>query len=306
MIKFINEEREVFEFDSHVDHNLSPIKEILNKGNYYSYSLVLDESNTIPLKDVFQLQVNVEKVGTLNVLFPLKDMNRKEIIKDIIALKEIEIIDEESATNKLNGLIKIINRYKPLFGLYKELPNTFISLEKIQDLIGDSFILLTLEPYQEEVVEEKAEPKKETTGLKKAVSTLYHNKFHLLLIIVSTLLLQISLPLTILNVYSNNLLFIFLIICCFVALAMNGYSYYDYFTKRSFKNLLFYFSVVANMIGIGAGIGIFTIFYNISTKAEGTPSLGQLTLIGALVSLGLCAISIVVTKFIPKKIRNEN
>ena len=82
---------------------------------------------------------------------------------------------------------------------------------------------------------------------------------------------------------------------------MNAYCYIDYFRNRNIKNPLFLFSTLANLIGLGVGIGVFAIFYNISNKEEGVPAIGSFIAIGVLVTLIVVAATIAIIYFIPRK-----
>ena len=86
---------------------------------------------------------------------------------------------------------------------------------------------------------------------------------------------------------------------------MNGYSYTDYFKKGSFKEPMFFISLVTNLIGIGIGLGIFALFYNISKKAENTPTMMKLMLMGVLIAIGIVSLTLLVAYFIGKKISKK-
>ena len=113
--------------------------------------------------------------------------------------------------------------------------------------------------------------------------------------------MQVSIPLAIFNIYSGNMLYIFLFICGAIGVVMDGYCYFDYFKTNNIKNPLFLLNIAVNVIGIGIGIGVFAIFYNISVKVESTPNMGSLIVIGLLVSIIIVVAIAVLMMFIPRK-----
>ena len=116
---------------------------------------------------------------------------------------------------------------------------------------------------------------------------------------------MVSIPLAIMNIYSKNALYVFLFICALIGVAMNSYSYYDFFKNKKIKDTLFLISVGSNVLGLGVGIGLLAIFYNISNKPENLPSLGSFIWIGALITIIVCASTIGLIYFIPKKINKK-
>lgn len=319
MIKFISPKEDTIAFDKNyneVSEELSPIKEILKKNDYSGFSLVIGEE-TIPLSEVFQLQVNVKEVGTFHFLFKKEGFEKDDAIKQVSTLKDISVNDPDSARYKVKTLFSVIKEHNPLFIVYKESPNTYYYAYQLETTIAYTIpVFAIIQTNQEDEVMEFTigeDPniqaasnhvkKKKTFKVSKdkLLNDLNKNKFSLLLVFVSTLLLQVSIPLAILNVYANNALYIFLFICGAIGIAMNGYCYFDYFKTKNFHNPVFLMNIASNLIGLGTGIGAFAIFYNISTKSEGTPAIGSLILIGVLVTIIVCAALIALAFFIPRK-----
>ena len=321
MIKFITPKGNPVEFVSNineVDEGFSPIKEILKKNNFSDYYFVQGENEEvkISLGDCFQLQVNVKLVGVFHFLFKNEGFNKEEVIKQVSALKDLKVDNEESAKYKVEALLNTLKNYNPLFVVYKECDDSYYFSYELETAINNQFPLFIVKVEKNDSVSEffvgenqyeersnKPEKKKKATKInkEKLLKELNSNKFSLLLVFVSTVLLQVSIPLAVLNIYSKNALYIFLFICGSIGAVMNGYCYFDYFKNKNIKNPLFLFNVLSNLIGLGIGIGIFAIFYNISTKAEGTPGIGSFIAIGVLVTLILVAATITVIYFIPRK-----
>ena len=328
MIKIIDPKEEIVVYDNsfnEVSDKVSPFKEILKKGDVSSYYFVdgEDDSNKISLGEAFHLQVNAKGVGEFHFFFKGEDFKKDEVINQVATLKEIMIRDSISARHKITTLVNIVKDYNPLFVVYREYEDTYLYLYEINSLISQSMPCFAIPQEQEvadiqefsigEVEEEeisttstfkKPKTKKKFKYSKKQfINDISRNKFHLLLVLISTLLVEISMPLAILNIYSSNYLYIFLFVCGAIGIAMNIYSYLDYFKRKDLTNPVFYYSLTANAIGTGVGIGVFAIFYNISTKAEGTPGLGSLILIGFLITFIICGATVALVYFVP---RNPN
>ena len=325
MVKFITPKEETVSFDrnySEVNEDMSPIKEILKKGDYSAFSIVINNEEPVSLGEVFQLQVNVKEVGTFHFIFKKDGFNKEEAIKQVSTLKELSVNDPDSARFKVKTLMSVLREYNPLFIVYKESVNTYYYSYQLETSIAYTIpvFAITQPGFEEEMTEfiigDDPTFEEATTQVKKKkafkiskgkiLTELSKNKFSLLLVFVSALLLQVSIPLAILNIYAKNTLYIFLFICGAIGIAMNGYCYFDYFKSKNFYDPLFLMSVIANVVGLGSGIGAFAIFYNISTKAEGTPALGTLILIGSLISIILTAALVALAYFIPRKNKANN
>ena len=321
MVKFISPKDNVTSFSQNiieVDEDFSPIKEILKKSDFSQYFFVPSDNDEdkISLGSVFQLQVNVKNVGVFHFIFKSEGFNKEEIVNQISGLKDMNVDNAESARYKVGALVSIVRSYDPLFAVFKESPDTYYYSYQLDLVINNMFPVFVVKPEEEyqmdefvigdNIYEESAsKPEKKKRSLKiskdKLLKDLLKNKFSLLLIFISTLLLEVSIPLAILNIYAKNAIYIFLFICGVIGIVMNTYCYIDYFRNRNVKNPLFLISVASNVLGLGTGIGIFAIFYNISTKAEGTPNIGSLIAIGVLVTVIIVAATIAIIYFIPRK-----
>ena len=128
MFKFISQNGKETKFEERIveiDSSISPIKEILNKNDFTSFSIFLNEQN-ISLQDSFQLQVNVKDVGSFRFIFSKDGFDKDEIINKISALKDINVIDVRSAQNKVNALLSIVDQPSLLFMVYEPLDDLYI------------------------------------------------------------------------------------------------------------------------------------------------------------------------------------
>ncbi len=321
MFKIISPKNNVTVFNQdivEVDESFSPIKEILKKNDCSLYSFVLGDNDNekVSFADTFQFQVNVKDIGTFHFLFKNEGFRKEDIVSEVSGLKELNVDNVESAKHKVNMLINIVKNYNPLFMVFKESIDTYFfsyELEGITNKLFPVFVVKIEQPehaYEFSIGEDHNSELANTTDKKQKVTKLSKNrilkeiaryKFSLLLVLVSTILLEVSIPLAILNVYAKNTLYIFLFICGTIGFVMNVYCYFDYFRNRNIKNPLFLCNVASNLIGIGIGVGAFAIFYHISTKTAGTPGLGSFIFMGIIISLIVIAATITIINFIPRK-----
>ena len=314
MISFILKENEKNTYDQPVNYvidKVSPFKEILRKEDYSSFNILLgEEEKQISLGDVFQLQVNVKNVGTFHFIFLKETFPRKEAIEKITPLKELNSKDEESAKEKLTKLFEIVKELNPLFYIYKEYESsllnkdTLISLSSIEVPLFIAYKEVS-KPKPEKEPKQKAEKQTKNDkkfDIKKIASETWEiikrNRFHFLLLIVSTILFQTSFPLAIMNVIAMNTLYIFLFICGAIGTAMNAYNYYDLYKDEKLISKMTLLSLIDNVLSIGVGIGVFAIFYNISARPEGDLGFGIYTLIGIGISFGIIILSILISYLI--------
>ena len=319
MFKFISpkgEETEFVEKVVEIQNNVSPIKEILAKNDFSNFSIVLNDQN-ISLQEAFQLQVNVKDVGTFRFIFNKEGFEKDDIINKVSALRDFDIVDSRTAQNKVNALLNIVSQSSLLFMVYEELDDLYIDSYYFRFLMNYPIQTFLLAKEKEQVFYElnvgdeivvtpatkkkKAPLKINKEGIKRFGKQIAEKKFHYLLLLVSTILFEVSIPLAIVNVYSNNAIYIFLFICSLIGVGMDAYSFYDLFRKHSPKESVSIASYVTNVIGLGGGVGLFALFYNLSNLEEGVPSLGSMIWIGLLISLIVCGAVIAVTYFLPKK-----
>ena len=319
MFKFISQNGKENIFEERVveiEKSISPIKEILNKNDFSSFSILLNEQ-TISLLDSFQLQVNVKDVGSFRFIFSKDGFDKDDIINKISTLKDINVIDVRSAQNKVNALINIIDQPSLLFMIYDALDDLYIDENYFRYLMNHQIQTFLIKKEQEEEImyelnvgeqpvdnqnkKKKSSLKINKEGIKKFFRHVAEKKFHFLLLLVSSILFEVSIPLAIVNVYSANAIYIFLFICSIIGIGMDGYSFYDLFKKHGPKHSMSIASYVTNVLGIGVGVGLFALFYNLSNLEEGVPSMGSMIWIGLLISLILSGAIIIVAYFLPKK-----
>ena len=117
--------------------NVSPFKEILSKSDYSDLSLSFDgdKEKAINFDDLFQLRINVKEVGGFDLLFKQVDFNKEEIIKQVIALKEMQVDSLESAKEKVVALFDIFKDNAPLFVCYSPKGETCCKCPNVYSLL---------------------------------------------------------------------------------------------------------------------------------------------------------------------------
>lgn len=323
MFKFVSSNGQETQYADNiceVNKTISPFKEIVTKNDFSGFSIALD-NQSLSLADTFQLQVNVKEVGVFHFIFNKEGFDKDDIISRVSSLKDIEVNDMLSAKNKVTFLLNIVDKPCLLFMVYEEYDGSYLDVnyfriyfhKNIQTFfirperdielyelnIGDSYQVEA--PRTKKFVKVKTEKREKTNYLK----LINEKKFHFLLIIVSSTLFEVSIPLAIINIYSSNAIYIFLFVCSLIGVGMDCYSYYDLFKRTDPKSQLSILSYVSNAIGIGIGIGLFALFYHLSDIGEGIPSVGSMILIGLLICLILCAAVVVISYFLPKKNRQS-
>lgn len=321
MIRFITPKNNIVSLNngiSEIDPEISPIKEILKKNDFSNYFFVPDEddNNKIQLSETYQLQVNVKCVGTFHFLIKVEGFDKQLASRELSGLKDMNVDNAESAKYKVAALINMVKNYNPLFCIFKEDADTYYYSYELEGAVNHQFPVFIVRDeqdrstyeftigdnqYEELAASQDKKAKVYRFSKDRIIKDLLKNKFSLLLIFISTILMEVSIPLAIMNVYAKNALYIFLFICGVIGVMMNVYCYYDYFKSRYLKHPLFFFNIASNFLGIGVGIGLFAIFYHISTKAEGTPGLGSFILMGLLIALIIISATIAVIYFIPRK-----
>ena len=270
---FLLEENQIefSEIKNQIDGNLSPFKEILDRSHYGDYSFSINENEVIYFKDIYDLTINLSNYGHFHLFYKKEGFNKDEMIDKVYELKGSE--------DPLNSLFSLIEDNNPLFILFKSRKGASVNKDEVVNSYNLNIPFLYDE--KEEAITEKKKEEEHLSPLQLLVG----NKFHFLLLLVSTILFSSSIPLAVLNINANNALWIFLIICSLIGVAMTEYDYYDYFKKGGLKTLFFLLSSIDNLLGLIAGSLVFVIFYNISNKPDPDPGLKHYLIVGILLSL---------------------
>lgn len=170
MIKFYSSKDDIQEYKEELNRLKSipsPIKEILEKSDYTSYSFSVNENEErISLKDAFVLLVNIKDSSSVYFLFDNKTFNKEEAVEKISALKDIVVTDINSCKIKTSELFKIVSFYKPYFVIYQSKNGYPLFSQELLDILTATgmkdiplFYLERELNEQVKVVEEKKESK---------------------------------------------------------------------------------------------------------------------------------------------------
>ena len=284
-IEFILSEDKTLLFENQhneVLSNVSPFKEILSKSHYSELSLSFDDdkANPINFDDLFQLRVNVKNIGGFDLFFKQANFNKEEVIKQIIALKEMQVDSLESAKEKVVALFNIFGDSLPLFICYSPKGEFQINLD---DIPVDTFaFLIKLVEEPKPVEQEKVKKVKHNNEFVGKVLDFFSpatvNPVHYLFILISSFLIGFSSSIGIYYCYAGNNVFYFLFVCSLVGTLLNFFVYSDYFKKHVILSKDTALTFIDVLIGIGLSIGSFFIFY-VMQKEKPTSLKSPLTIL---------------------------
>ena len=267
-IQFLSPEDQSLSFDSQLNEildNISPFKEMLEKGDYTEYSVVFDENKDAAIKfsDVFHLRVNVKKVGGFDFIFSQNGFEKDKIIEMIAALKEMPVENIEQAKEKVNALFDAVKDKNPLFMLYS--PKGEFVLQG-EDLTIDVFKFYIKRTEKPAPVKKVSKPKESTpTSLWGKICNFFaplkENVVHYAFIMVSVFLIGFSSSVGVYYCYAGNNVFYFLFICSLVGAVLNYFVYYDFFKKHKFLSNDFILTVIDVFISIGIAVAGFYVFF---------------------------------------------
>ena len=309
-IKFLLREEKELLFDnqrSSVLSNVSPFKEILSKSNYNDLFLSIDEKEQISFNDLFQLRVNIKNIGGFDLFFKQANFNKEDVIRKIIALKEIQVDNLDSAKEKLLALFNIFSE-SPLFACYSPKGEFKVGLD---DIPVDTFVFFVEQVEEPELIKQEKTPvvKRSDTFFGKIAdyfSPIAGNPVHYLFILISSFLIGFSSSIGIYYCYVGNNVYYFLLICSFVGALLNFFVYIDYFKKHVLLSRDTVLTALDVLIGIGLSIGSFFIFYVVQ-KEKPTSLKSPLTIllimsaVIILVNILTCIISFLLKGFKSKQ-----
>ncbi len=199
---------------------------VLKKENFKNKesSLTITSLNNTKISEVFQLKVGIKEIGyfLVNLLF---EENAKEkylpLIEEISSLKNEGNINKDEQILKIERVIRILNKYKPLYVIFVGREDTFLYLKECNK-VEPSFPLLFPKIEEEvtvKVVEKPVKKKKE----KKKIDFNIFKKFKFLL--------EIEKPL-----FTLDFLFLALFSLFF---AFSLYATFAFFYKDDLKGLIF-------------------------------------------------------------------
>ena len=276
-MKFISEQGLEFEYLEKynlVKKSESPFKELLSKKEVPNFKLQFEEE--LSYNDVFQLRVNIKQVGSVLFFFKKEGFNKEEAINEIIPLKEMKVKDEETAKEKVIALIKVMEKYSPLFLVYLSNGKYGLTDEEFKPLTNDllSFYLIRSE---ETVADNDGK-----FIFENPFKLLKEDKFHFIFAFIATLLIGFTLSLAIFDMYLGKLIYIFFLVCTLAGMVLNAFIYYDTIKQYGgIKNMYAILTVLFSFIGLGGSFGGYYLFKSLTKDVPKTsPSI--LIIVGAM------------------------
>ena len=95
-------------------------------------SVVIKSLDNLKISDVFQLKINIKKIGYFLVNFPLEenaDQKYLPLIEEIKTLKD-EYEEKDKQLLKIEQVILILNKYQPIYSIFIGKKDTFLYLKE--------------------------------------------------------------------------------------------------------------------------------------------------------------------------------
>ena len=305
------------------DVNESPIKELIEQGDYFVYSFFYNKE-TISLKDCFTIKINIKNACSVVVTYKLENFPKGEIISRIGDLKKMDITDVESSKAKHQALFDLIKEYNPYFMVYQAKNGFPLTQEEMKELsfvdtvyverVVEEAPVIEEKPQevpQNEKVEEQKEGKKTFKEQAKAdLKSIAKNKYHFIFLTVSAFLFGFASSIGFCNAMLGKPISALFFVCAGVGMFLNTYVFIDYFKEHKIKERLFVYSMIFEVIGFGLSLAATFIFYALD-KGEIKNAVSSKLLVGVsigmfvgMVLLSLCiayVIDMLITKSKAKK-----
>ena len=296
-----------------------PFLDIIQQKDLSKYKL-----DDLSFDNIFQLKVNVKKVGSVIFLFKKEDFNREDFTRLVAPLGELPSITIGDAINKVRSLFEIALRFSPLVAIYYPFGECSLFPECFETLVcgittfyvnGFNESLLNAKkqkPRKEEkpkpapkdkpapvAKEEKPSKPKEPKEPKEKTKFNFVNpfkiiaadKYHYLFALVAAFLIGFTLDIAIFDIYLGKLIYIFFFICCVIGMVLNCFIYRDTLNANGAKSMEFLVNIIVSVIGIGLSIGGYFIFLSLAKEKPATnPSVALILFIPILaiaVSVGI-------------------
>ena len=302
MIKiYRNEEllEEYKEFFNEVNKDTPLIKEIISKDDYSSYSLA-----SVSLKNTPIIRFKIKDCGTLHVLIENQKNDYFDLIKKLKEVTLLEVNDLETATTKMKKAVELVNQYHPLLFVYAAQGDLALEETNLKELGIKQTFYLKLEKE-----EKKQEPTRKSIKevLKEDLQAIKRFKYHFIFIVVSSFLFGFAITVGFYNALASRMIAIFFFVCALFGLLLNTSISVDYFEVHKFKERLFIYKILFNLLGLLISVIGVLIFFSVNKgEAPSIIALGKLIAFNIGISLGGLLLSIGVanlTLFIKKKIK---
>lgn len=261
----INEEQSVSytgQFND-IDDTTSPFKEILHSRDVFNLKLSINGEEEYSLENSLLLKISVKPVGVFNILLKNENINKKEIIDKVEALKELPVTNNDEAKEKVSNVVDLFDKEELLFVIYK--PCGEFSLKK-EEIPFDCFVFFTPKKEEMVVVEEKKEKNDFFEKFLGFFAPLKNNGIHYAFALIATFLIGFTISIGLYNYYAANKLYILFFVCTFIGLVLLTFVHIDFFKNHYLKSSDYALTLIIEYLTGALSVGIFVIFYSLQTN----------------------------------------
>lgn len=290
-------------------------------------NIVVDGESPIPLKELFQIKVNVKGTGYFLVNFIKGSMDEEkqaEMFDKIKSLKSEDNITDESQKLKIKNLLEILNGYSPLYISFVNNGSPVMTKGEFLTLIDrntfTSHVFVLMLPF-DFIFEARPEKPKHSFFAKKIPSNkpvkVKHTSnsssdfkmvkkyaYDFLFLALFSLIMGASFLFGLALAFKSDGTAAFLFVISAVFLAVLGYALFSFEKavkdwKHTFNYIKFPLLSIAVGIALGIGIGFLIAYFVIKSTEENPLNYGFIVGISIPVVIAMATISI----FIPEIIR---
>lgn len=282
-----------------VEQNNKFINDVFDHEELNSYFFSINDEDAQDFDKLYQLDIKISNVGKMSFFFLKEEINKDEIIQEIQILKDLDVSNIENKKIKVNKLIEIAKNKQALFAIFS---SNQIDTLQLENFSNSPLKIIYVLPDKKKL--EKANKQRGKIG--SYFLLLGKEKLLVIFSIVAALIIGFVMTLGIYHCYPNNPVYIFSFICSAAGATLNFFVYRDILKKYNVISPMFITGIILNILGIGAGAGIFVGYYNILTNIPPEiPGLGTLVGIGILASTLLIIVSILIAIIIKKLLKKK-
>ena len=313
--------------------NTFPFIDILQQNDLSGIKYI--DKEEISFNDIFQLKVNVKKVGSVLFFFRKETFNKEGFVEEVTPLGEVESATIADVIYKVSRLYETANRFNPLFSIYcpegdyilyqecfETLTNGVFTYylsdynpNKIQPKTKGFFARSSEKPQQKpqqkpqkiektEKIEkiEKKPTEKRKFQFRNPLVVLKEDKYHYIFALVAAFLIGFTIAVSIFDMYLGKKIFYFFLVCSLVGAVLNCLIYKDTFVEHPVKSMETICNIAVSLIGYGLSIGGYFIFKMLAKdKPAENPKLGYIIFIPIAVCLLSSLIGYLVSIILKKK-----
>ena len=261
--------------------NIFPFVDILLQRDLSSIKYI--DAEEIPFDNIFQLKVNIKRVGSVLFFFKKENFNKDGFVEEVTPLGEIESNTIADVIYKTRRLYEVAAGFNPLFSVYCPEGDYILYQDCFESLIQDvpTFYLydynasaLESKKSRKPVEKQEKKPAKveqngnklEKTGKSEKLQfrnpfrVLKEDKYHYIFGVVSAFLIGFTIAIAIFDMYLGKKIYYFFLVCALVGAVLNTLIYKDTFVSHKFKSMEMICNIAISLIGYGLSIGGYFIF----------------------------------------------